>query len=151
MQQVLTRRLTSGDRDLARKLFDVMTDVFAEKRGLLSDTYIDRLLGRDDFWAIAASVGGDVVGGVTAHTLPMTKAEFSEVFIYDFAVRQDMQRRGIGRQLMAALSVAVGAARIRSIFVAANDEDAHALEFYRALGGAPAPVTVFSFSTAALI
>jgi aminoglycoside 3-N-acetyltransferase I len=146
----LTRRLTAGDRDSARKLFDLVTAVFAEERGQLSDTYIDRLLGRDDFWAIAAFMDDDVVGGVTAHTLPMTKAEFSEVFIYDFAVRQDLQRRGIGRQLMAALCEAIGAAGIRNIFVAADDEDVHALKFYRALGGAPGPVTIFSFSTAAL-
>jgi aminoglycoside 3-N-acetyltransferase I len=146
----LTRRLTAGDRDSASKLFDLVTAVFAEERGQLSDTYIDRLLGRDDFWAIAAFMNDDVVGGVTAHTLPMTKAEFSEVFIYDFAVRQDLQRRGIGRQLMASLREAIGAAGIRSIFVAADDEDVHALEFYRALGGSPGPVTIFSFSTAAL-
>ncbi|HEV7606256.1 MAG TPA: GNAT family N-acetyltransferase [Steroidobacteraceae bacterium] len=140
------RRLVTGDREIARKMFALLADVFAEEPGPLSDAYIDRLLERADFWAIAAIMGEEVIGGATAHTLPMTRVESSEVFIYDFAVRQDLQRAGIGRQLMAALREAAGAAGIRDLFVAADEEDAHALDFYRAVGGAAAPVTIFSFT-----
>jgi hypothetical protein len=37
-------------------------------------------------------------------------------------------------------------AGITVLFVPADMEDEHALEFYSALGGAPAPVTIFTFS-----
>jgi aminoglycoside 3-N-acetyltransferase I len=143
---IRTRRLAAGDRDLARDLFAMMAAVFVEESGALSDGYLDRLLGGEDFWAIAALAGNDVVGGLTAHTLPMTRSESSEVFIYDIAVRQDHQRQGVGRQLVSALRDAASAAEIQDVFVPADNEDADALEFYRALGGQAAPVTFFTFS-----
>ena len=39
-------------------------------------------------------------------------------------------------------------ASVSSVFVPADDEDVHALVFYRAVGGAAAPVTVFTFDPA---
>lgn len=159
MSAVRIRRLIPGDRALARALFVMMAEVFEEARAPLGDGYLDRLLARDDFWAIAAvtvgvvdasdmadDVGGAVVGGLTAHTLPMTRAEASEVFLYDIAVRGDWQRRGIGGQLVRALRDSAAAAGCHEVFVAADNDDGHALDFYRALGGAEAPVTMFMFS-----
>jgi aminoglycoside 3-N-acetyltransferase I len=75
----------------------------------------------------------------------MTRAESSEIFIYDIAVRPDHQRKGVGRRLIAALREEGTAVGVNELFVAADNEDAHALDFYRALGAAPTPVTVFSF------
>lgn len=146
MIEVRTRRLTSGDRELARELFAMMAAVFAEECEHLSDGYLDRLLSREDFWAIAAFVDDDIIGGVTAHTLPMTRTESLEVFIYDIAVRGDQQRKGIGRRLMTALREAAAAVGIRDVFVPADNDDLPALDFYRALGGLPSPVTFFTFS-----
>lgn len=140
------RRLRLGDRELARQLFALMADVFEEDRQPLTDVYIDGLLGRESFWAIAALSAGQAVGGLTAHTLPMTRVESSEVFIYDVAVRVDYQRLGIGRQLVSALRAAATDAGLGDVFVPVDSADEHALDFYRALGGAGAPVTIFTFS-----
>jgi aminoglycoside 3-N-acetyltransferase I len=136
-------RLGPGDRARAKALFALMAAVFDEDCETLSDAYVDRLLGRADFWVIAALSDDDLVGGLTAHTLPMTRTQVSEVFIYDLAVRPEHQRRGVGRGLIAHLRGAAGAAEI---FVAVDDEDAHALDFYRAVGGSAAPVTIFTFT-----
>jgi aminoglycoside 3-N-acetyltransferase I len=136
-----------GDREPARALFAMLADVFGEPAEPLTDGYIDTLLQRQDFWAIAAFAGDAIVGGVTAHTLPLTRAEGSEVFLYDIAVRPDHRRQGIGRAMIETLrDGAVRAGMRGDVFVAVDNDDAHALEFYRALGGAPAPVTVFSFT-----
>ncbi|WP_052517876.1 GNAT family N-acetyltransferase [Archangium violaceum] len=140
------KRLKVGDRELAKALFALMAEVFEEPGEELGDGYIDRLLGREDFWAIAAFVDNDIVGGLTAHTLPMTRAEYSEIFIYDIAVRSDRQRQGIGRRLMEELRAQAAGMGIRELFVPADNEDVHALDFYRALGGEPAPVTIFTFA-----
>jgi aminoglycoside 3-N-acetyltransferase I len=142
------KRLTAGDRELAKVLFSVMAEVFDEGSEELSDGYIDRLLGREDFWAIAAFIGNDIVGGLTAHTLPMTRAEYSEIFIYDIAVRSEHQRKGIGRRLVEELRAQAAGTGITDLFVPADNEDAHALDFYRALGGEAAPVTIFTFTGA---
>jgi aminoglycoside 3-N-acetyltransferase I len=142
------KRLKTGDREQARVMFTVVAEVFDEGRGELSDDYIDQLLAREDFWAIAAFVGDDIVGGITAHTLPMTRTQSYEVFIYDLAVRSDHQRQGIGRRLVEELRAQAAAVGIRNVFVPADNEDVHALDFYRALGGEDAPVTIFTFDDA---
>jgi len=146
MIQARTRRLTSGDREVATRMFAMMAAVFAEKCEQLSDAYVDRLLNRNDFWAIAAFIDDEIIGGVTAHTLPMTRTESSEIFVYDIAVRADQQRKGIGRHLMMALCQMAADFGIQDVFVPADNDDVHALDFYRALGGVPSPVTFFSFS-----
>ncbi len=124
----------------------MMAEVFEEGCEQLSDAYIDRLLAREDFWAIAAWVDDQIVGGVTAHTLPMTRTASSEVFIYDIAVRSDYQRKGVGRHLITELLESAIACGIRVLFVPAENDDPHALDFYRALGGTPSQVTLFTFT-----
>jgi aminoglycoside 3-N-acetyltransferase I len=143
--EIQIKRLADGDRKWARGMFTLMAEVFAESCEPLSDDYLDCLLNRKDFWAIAAFVGDEILGGITAHTLPMTRSESSEVFIYDIAVRTDYQRQGIGRHLLIALCEAVADVGIREVFVGADNEDIHALDFYQALGGVPSPVTFFTF------
>ena len=138
-------RLGPDERERARQLFTLMAQVFEEPRDELPDAYLDGLLNRRDFWAAAALSGDSVVGGITAHTLPMTRSAKSELFVYDIAVHAAHQRQGVGRLLVEYLRGAAAAAGISEAFVAADDEDLHALDFYRALGGTPAKVTIFSF------
>ena len=142
---VRTVRLGKHDRDEAKRLFALMVEVFAEGGEKLSDAYVETVLERADFWAIAALAGSEIVGGLTAHTLPMTRTASSEIFIYDIAVRSDCQRRGIGRQLVTHLRKEGAALGIDDVFVPADNDDVHALDFYRALGGEAAPVTIFTF------
>jgi aminoglycoside 3-N-acetyltransferase I len=146
MIDIRTKRLTAGDRDLARRLFVMMAETFDEECEPLSDSYLDGLLSRADFWAVAAFAGEEIIGGVTAHTLPLTRAAASEVFIYDVAVRDGHRRKGVGRQLITALRSGVAGQGIDELFVPADNEDLHALDFYRALGGVASPVTFFTFS-----
>ena len=76
----------------------------------------------------------------------MTRTESSEIFIYDLAVHPDHQRTGVGRRLVAELRAQAAALGIGELFVPADNEDVHALDFYRAIGGAAAPVTIFTFT-----
>ena len=138
-------RLRPGDRDIARHLFAAMAEVFAQPASPLSDVNIDRLLSRDDFWAVAAFVGEELAGGVTAHTLPMSRSDGSELFIYDVAVRRRHQRMGVGRQLLETTCQLAAQAGIHFSFVLAENMDTHALDFYRALGATESSITVFAF------
>ena len=47
---------------------------------------------------------------------------------------------------MTTLRSLAAAAGVSVVFVSADNEDTHALDFYRAVGGTPAPVTIFTFS-----
>jgi aminoglycoside 3-N-acetyltransferase I len=142
---MVIRRLAAGDRELARATFTMIAAAFDEPRRPLPDGYLDALLAREDFWAVAAIEDDEPVGGVTGHVLPMTRSPSRELFVYDVAVREDRQRRGIGRTMLVELCAQAARAGIDSVFVAVADEDVHAMDFYRAVGGAESPVTMFSF------
>jgi aminoglycoside 3-N-acetyltransferase I len=139
------RRLGRGDEDLARDAFAMMASVFDEGVPDLGAAYIATLLARTDFWAMVALDGEEVVAGLTAHALPMTRSPEAELFIYDLAVRADRQRRGIGRALVLATLARAKEEGLRVAFVPADEEDAHAIAFYRAIGGHPSAVTFFTF------
>lgn len=145
--EIRIRRLVAGDESVAVDLFAMMASVFEEREqvALLDGEYVRTLLARQDFFAVAALRGGEVVGGVTGHVLPMTRSRTAELFIYDLAVRPESQRRGVGRMLLESLRNHAQSQGIATSFVAADNEDTHALSFYRALGGEPAPVTMFTF------
>jgi aminoglycoside 3-N-acetyltransferase I len=146
------RRLGPGDEEIAREMFATMAAGFAEDGETdddgtpLDDEYVRLLLRREDFFAVVATEGNCVLGGVTAHALPMTRNRATELFIYDLAVRADRRRKGIGRALVTELLASAAAAGIKTSFVPADNEDTHALDFYRALGGEASPVTFFTFS-----
>jgi aminoglycoside 3-N-acetyltransferase I len=127
----------------------MMATVFEEEHEDLSDSYVDKLLAREDMWILAAFSADEIVGGLTAHVLPLTRIESREIFIYDLAVREDHQRRGVGRLLVNDLRRLALDAGIDDLFVPADNDDAHALEFYRAVGGVASPVTFFTFSSSA--
>jgi aminoglycoside 3-N-acetyltransferase I len=145
------QRLGPGDEACARAMFATMAAVFGEGHGdqQLSDDYVRRLLSRRDFWAVVALENGSVIGGITAHALPMTRDESTELFIYDLAVRADRQRMGVGRALVGELLALAAAAGIQVSFVPADDEDSEAIQFYRACGGEASPVTFFTFTRGA--
>lgn len=150
MNDILVRRLGHGDLTVARETFAMMVDVFEEDvvgRERLSDDYLDRLLRQSSFWALAAFVGSEIVGGLTAHTLPMTRSASSELLIYDLAVRRENQRQGVGHRLIRELCDRAVAVGIRDVFVPADNEDSHALDFYRAQGAVESLVTHFTFTT----
>ena len=128
-------------------MFALMSEVFGEKQASLSDEYLNILLTRPEFWAFAVICNGAIVGGLTAHTLMMTRFEGAEVFLYDIAVDPDHQCRGFGRLMVNMLRREARRIGIQTVFVPAEDEDTHALEFYKALGGTPTRVTFFEFGS----
>ncbi|WP_394247885.1 GNAT family N-acetyltransferase [Arthrobacter pityocampae] len=145
MTEFEIKRLTRKDLPAAKTMFEMMARVFEEDYEPLDNDYLGDLLRREEFWALAAFAGPDLVGGLTAHTLPMTRSPSSEVFIYDLAVRQDHRRRGVASRLVTELRAAAAANGIHEVFVPADDDDRHALAFYRALGAVASPVTMFTF------
>jgi aminoglycoside 3-N-acetyltransferase I len=140
------KRLTPDDFELAIAVFSMMASVFRDDVDAFGADYVTRLLSRNDFCALAALEDGEPIGGLTAFILPLTRSELAELFIYDIAVQRAHQRRGIGRQLVDTVRGLAADAGIATTWVPAEDNDAGALEFYRAIGGAPAPATIFTFS-----
>lgn len=149
--------MTSGAVDIIRLLppttklacdtFAVMALVFGEPQPQPDEEYVAELLAREDFWSYAALADNVPVGGLTAHLLPLTRVRASELFVYDVAVREDWQRHGVGSALIERLLADGGAAGVEEMWVPADNDDVHALDFYRRTGGTAEPVTIFTYST----
>lgn len=98
------------------------------------DDYLERLLGRDHFIALAALRDDEVVGGLAAYELEKYERARSEIYIYDLAVAEAHRRRGIATALIAELR---RIARLRGawvVFVQADHGDPPAIALYAKLG-----------------
>ena len=142
-----TRRLQAGDERIANDLFELISDVFEVPGEHLDDSYVEQLLAQPTFRCYVTFVDGGLAGGLTAHTLPMTRSMSSEMFIYDLAVRPAYQRRGVGTALVRAALDDATRDSIDTTFVPADNDDTHALAFYEAVGGEASPVIFFTFES----
>jgi aminoglycoside 3-N-acetyltransferase I len=96
--------------------------------------YLGRLLGSDDFIALAALKGDDVVAGIAAYELHKFEQERSEIYIYDLAVAAAHRRQGIATALIEQLQRIAAARGAHVIFVQADLGDAPAIALYTKLG-----------------
>ena len=129
-----------------RELIALFAEVFEEPvEKEPGDYYLARLLGNKDFVAIAAMDGDRVLGGLTAYVMHLYNGEYAEAYIYDIAVKNDYQRKGIGRMLIDALAEYCRENKIKLMFVEAHEEDTNAVEFYHKAGGKAEKVVHFNF------
>jgi aminoglycoside 3-N-acetyltransferase I len=96
--------------------------------------YLQHLLGSDNFIALAALKGSDVVGGIAAYVLPKFEQERSEIYIYDLAVAESHRRQGIATALIMELQILAAARGAYVIFVQADLGDDPAIALYKKLG-----------------
>ena len=98
------------------------------------DAYLERLLAREDFIALAALKGGAVVGGLVAYELQKFERERSEIYIYDLAVAAAHRREGVATALIMELKSIATAREAYVIFVQADPGDAPAIALYAKMG-----------------
>jgi aminoglycoside 3-N-acetyltransferase I len=132
------RILDADDAATMRAVLRMFGEAFEEVRTYQdaqpSDSYLERLLSRDTFVAIAASKGEEVVGALAAYVLPKFEQERSEIYIYDLAVAAAHRREGIATALIAALNDAAAARGAYVVFVQADPVDTAAVALYTKLG-----------------
>ena len=139
------KRLTKEDISTFNSLIDMFNLVFDEEPKIKSKAHSLKLLGRNDFIAMAVLAENQVVGGLTAYELPMIYSDYSEIFLYDLAVKPEYQRMGIGKKLIQSLKEYCIKNGIKEFFVLAHEEDEHAVEFYHATGGKSEKVVNFLY------
>jgi aminoglycoside 3-N-acetyltransferase I len=141
------RRLGAQDVKAFKALVSLFNLVFEEPRPSTGgEAQLQSLLDDRTFVALAAFSEQELVGGLTAYELPLYYSDSSEIFIYDLAIKAEFQRAGIGRGLIRRLKEYCLEQGIREFFVMADEEDAHAVEFYRATGGRPGKVVNFVYT-----
>jgi aminoglycoside 3-N-acetyltransferase I len=123
-------------------LLDSMLDLFAEafdapeaySSARPSPAWARRLLGGEQFIALAALEDGAVTGALAAYMLDKFEQERREIYIYDLAVAAPHRRRGIATALIAELRQIAAERGAWVIYVQADYGDAPAVALYTKLG-----------------
>ena len=130
--------LSVEDVELMKSLLRVFGDAFDEVetycKAQPKTDYLQRLLSKDHFIALAALKQGEVVGGLVAYELQKFEQERSEIYIYDLAVAIAHRRQGIATALIQALKNIAAERGAYVIFVQADRDDEPAIELYTRLG-----------------
>jgi aminoglycoside 3-N-acetyltransferase I len=131
-------RLGSKDIELMHALLDTFGDAFNDiptySKFRPDHPYLERLLNKDDFFALAALSNGKVIGGLAAYELQKFEQARSEIYIYDLAVRAADRRRGVATALIDKLREIAARRDAWVIFVQADYGDAPAIALYQKLG-----------------
>jgi aminoglycoside 3-N-acetyltransferase I len=96
--------------------------------------YLRTLLADDGVFALVATEGDAVIGGLVAYTLRKFEQQRSEVYIYDLAVSIGHRRRGIATALIRALQRLAAERGAWVLFVQADHGDDPAIALYTKLG-----------------
>ncbi|MEL7064622.1 MAG: GNAT family N-acetyltransferase [Bacteroidota bacterium] len=140
--------LSSEDLVSFHQLIQLFQQVFDEPaNGELTDDFLSQRLSDPRFIVLVARQDGQIIGGATAYELPLYTHRQSEWLIYDVAVHQDFQRRGIGKELLQHLQLEAQKRGVSDLFLDAHAEDLHAIAFYRRLGAKEERVHQFIFSS----
>ena len=102
---ITIRKIEPAETDLFIKLVKLFEDVFQMKDfSIPPQQHLEHLLQQDGFYVfIALNNRDEVVGGLTAYTLEQYYSLRPLVYIFDLAVKTDLQRTGIGPKLIAAI------------------------------------------------
>jgi ribosomal protein S18 acetylase RimI-like enzyme len=132
------RVLGGDDVELARAMLDrfgrKFDDAASYSQQEPDDGYLCRLLGSENFMALIALTGDQVVGGLAGYVLPKFEQARSEFYIYDLAVDSRRRRRGVATVLIERLRRLAASRGIYVIFVQADHWENPAIALYTKLG-----------------
>ncbi|HVD97704.1 MAG TPA: GNAT family N-acetyltransferase [Cytophagaceae bacterium] len=127
-------------------LIRLFEDVFEMQNfSMLDQEHLSELLSQEKFLVFVALLDDEVIGGTTAYCMIHYYSKREIVFLYDLAVAEEMQRKGVGAQLINALKDHCKQSGAEVIFLEAEETDPHAVEFYRSTGAAEAKGYFFSY------
>lgn len=125
-------KLTSTDIDDFSRLVQIFDQVFEWQLSSIPDSsHLQKVISNSRFIAFVAKANNEVIGGLTAHVLDRYDAEKPSAYLYDLAVLSAQRRKGIGKQLVAALNEHCRKNGFSEVFVQAEAEDLQAVDFYK--------------------
>lgn len=133
IKDVEIKILDSNCIDQFMQLIRLFEDVFEMKNFKVPETeYLKKILADEwNFHVIVALKDNVVVGGLTVYTIQQYYSERPLAYIYDLAVKSEMQRMGIGSILIEFTKSYFAVLGYEEVFVQADRVDKHALDFYR--------------------
>jgi aminoglycoside 3-N-acetyltransferase I len=137
-QPVIVRTLADGDVVAMRSMLAMFGQAFGEPNTYTArqpnDAYLKRLLSGDNFIAVAAFAGENMIGGIAGYLLPKFEQPRTELYVYDVAVATAYRRRGVATAMFEELKNVAAARGAYVIFVQADYGDEAAIALYTKLG-----------------
>ncbi|MES2645797.1 MAG: GNAT family N-acetyltransferase [Bacteroidota bacterium] len=126
------KKLTNNETDHFLQLLHIFNNVFEwDNFSNPNPLQLKRLLDNKFFIVFIAIADDVVVGGLTAYILERYDSEKPSAYIYDIAVTKEMQRNGIGKSLIEKFIAYCNDQKFSEVFVQAESEDTHAINFYK--------------------
>jgi len=126
--EIKIKKLSSEELDK----FIALIKVFEMKNFILPEkTHLSKLLSKPEFMVFIALKDEEVIAGMTAYTLEQYYNEKPLAYIYDLAVLEKYQRKGIGKKLIEEVNNYCRMEGYEEVFVQADKVDDYALDFYR--------------------
>ncbi len=94
-------RIQENDTERFIEFVELLNEVFEEPNKVASEMQLKKLLSRCDFHAVIAIKEDKIIGGLTAYELERYYTDKSELYIYDVAVKTELQNQGIGKELLS--------------------------------------------------
>ncbi|MEO9532293.1 MAG: GNAT family N-acetyltransferase [Crocinitomicaceae bacterium] len=113
----------------------IFAEVFEQDAPILDEDQIKRIRDNRSFIAIGATVGFELVGGLTAHLVTNYYQGGLDLFIYDIAIKTEHQRKGVGIELLNFTKKFCKEHHVNEMYVAAEADDENALSYYRKTDG----------------
>ncbi len=143
---ITIEKLNPSDINKFTDLIRVFEDVFEMKNFKMpGEIYLQQLLQKEDFFVFVALLNNKVVGGLTSYIMHQYYSASPWVYIFDLAVKRELQYHGIGKMLIAGnnrYSKSIGA---EEVMVQAEEADDHAIKFYHSTGATSEKVIHFEY------
>lgn len=139
-------KLNHNDINKFTELIRLFEDVFEMKNFKMPDEiYLQQLLEKDDFFVFVALLDNKVVGGLTSYIMQQYYSKSPLVYVFDLAVKTELQRQGIGKKLIADNNAYCKSMGIEAVMVQADEVDDYAIKFYHSTGATAAKVIHFEY------
>jgi len=143
---VKIEKLNHTDIEKFTELIFLFEDVFEMKDFKIPPReHLEQLLNKQDFFVFVALLNDRVVGGLTSYIMQQYYSTAPLVYIFDLAVKQDVQYRGIGKKLIAGNNEYCRSIGAEAVMVQADEADDHAIKFYRSTGATGENVIHFDY------
>jgi len=143
---VKVEKLNHNEIDKFTELIRVFEEVFEMKNFDIPDEiYLQQLLANDDFFVFVALLDNKVVGGLTSYIMQQYYSKSPLVYIFDLAVKTELQRQGIGRMLITINNSYCKTIGIETVMVQADEVDDYAIKFYKSTGAKAQKVIHFDY------
>jgi aminoglycoside 3-N-acetyltransferase I len=135
---VSIRHLAATDVPVMRALNALFSRVFDDPESYEAappgDDWLSAQLGKEHVIVLTAVAGDAVIGGLVAYELPKLEQARREIYIYDLAVDEAHQRKGIATALIEVLRAMARERAAWVIYVQADYGDDPAIALYTRLG-----------------